>query len=413
MKLNKVFLVVLLTIIIETINAQSPILKIKDSDFEQATFENLDYFKQELKGVKVIGLGEASHMSGHSITAKIKMVKYLHEQCGFDTLAFESPMYELSVLNEKFKSVSITKEEFLGNISGVWNIKEMNELYFYIEETHKSNRPLTVIGFDSSCFRNRGIGDIECSYKKFTKKLINESSLTIELDSIFYNSVHNVIANAYSFKKVAPSDTIILNEKFKQIRNLIASEELANKDYYAFWKQITDNLQTLYRQNYNLKSRDRQMAKNVMFYQQQNDSRMIVWAATQHLANDFSSIKQYKKIDVPEIMGNLLKQRFGNQYYSMAFVAYQGKAGMNGALGLMKRRIRTKKNSIERYINETISENYAYVPLRNPEVQKIIEDQELTQVNMFAASTYEMNIKNVVDGLFYLKNEDLVHSHYE
>ena len=49
-----------MSMIIGIINAQSPILKITDSHFEQATFDNLNYFKQELKGVKVIGLGEAS-----------------------------------------------------------------------------------------------------------------------------------------------------------------------------------------------------------------------------------------------------------------------------------------------------------------------------------------------------------------
>lgn len=405
MKLKKVFSVVLLTMIIETINAQSPILKIKDSDFEQATFENFDYFKQEFKGVKVIGLGEASHMSGHSITAKIKMVKYLHEQCGFDTLAFESPMYELSVLDEKFKSGNIKKDDFLRNISGVWNIREMNELYFYIAETQKSNRPLTVIGFDSSCFRNRGIGDIEGNYKKFTERLINESTLTIELDSTFYNSVHNVIANAYSHKKVAPSDTLILNEKFELIRNIIASGELVNNDYYSFWKQITDNLQTLYTQNYNPNSRDRQMAENVMYYQKKNNSRMIVWAATYHLANDITSVKKLKG----KPTGIFLKEKLGNQYYSIAFVPYQGTAGVNGVLGLMKRKIRTKKHSIEKYINETISENYAFVSLRKLETQKMIKDNELKQANMFAASTYKMDIKKVVDGLFYLKNENLVH----
>lgn len=394
-----------MSMIIGIINAQSPILKITDSHFEQATFDNLNYFKQELKGVKVIGLGEASHMSGHSITAKIKMVKYLHEQCGFDTLAFESPMYELSVLNEKFKSGSITKDEFLWNISGVWNIKEMNELFFYIEETHKSNRPLTVVGFDSNCFGKRGIGDIIGNYKKFTKKLINESSSSIELDSTFYNSVHNVIANAYSFKKVAPRDTLILNEKFKQIKNLIVSKELADNNYYSFWKQITDNLQTLYRQNYNSESRDKQMAQNIMYYHQMNNNRMIVWAATYHLAKDISSVKKIKG----KPTGIYLKEKLGNQYYSIAFVPFQGSAGVNGVLGLMKRKIRTKKHSIEKYINETITKNYAFVPLRNPETQEMIADNELTQANMFSASTYKMVIDKVVDGLFYLKNEKLVH----
>ncbi len=408
-RIKTLLLLVLLTDGIQFANSQSIAVPIVDSDYVHATFEKLDFFKTEMKNVKVVALGEPSHMSGNTIVAKTKMVKYLHEQCGFDTLAFESPMYEMSVLNDMLRQGTLTAKEFFNNISGVWNINEMDELFNYIIETQKTNRPLTCVGFDSNCFRDKGIGDIEGDFTAFAKKLISNSNLI--LDSTFYNTVHHVVVNAYSFKKVDVVDTLILYDKFKGIRNLIKNTKL-NKDYYAFWGQIINNLQAIYRTNYQSSSRDFQMAQNVLFYQQKHNSKLILWAATYHISNDLTSIKYYNNPKINEkVMGTYLKNTLGSQYYAIAFVPFQGKAGADGALGLMKRKITTKKNSIEKYIARITDRDYAFVSLRNEEVQKLIEEKGLTQANMFGASTRKMKIYEVVDGLFYLKNEKLIHYH--
>ncbi|MCW3789556.1 erythromycin esterase family protein [Plebeiibacterium sediminum] len=408
-RIKAILLLVLLTVGIKSTNSQSIAVPIVDSDYVHATFEELDFFRNEIKNVKVVALGEASHMSGNTMVAKTKMVKYLHKQCGFDTLAFESPMYEMAILNNMLQKGTLTAKDFFGNISGVWNIEEMDELFNYIVETQKTNRPLTCVGFDSNCFRNFGIGAIEENFKAFVQRLI--PSPNEQLDSTVYSALHRVVMGAYSFKKAAIADTLLLYDTFNDLR-IRLKDVKQDVDYYAFWKQIVDNFQTIYRTNYNGSNRDFQMAQNVLFYQQKNNSKLILWAATYHIANDLTSIKYYNNPKINEkVMGTYLKKAFGKQYYAIAFLPFQGKAGVDGALGLMKRKITTKKNSIEKYIAGTTDKEYAFVPLRKEEVQKLIEEKGLTQVNMFGASTRKMKIPEVVDGLFYLKNERLIHYH--
>src|SRR5690606_42073490 len=58
------------------------------SDLE--SFESLSGWRESLKGVEIIALGENTHGLGEVFAAKTELVKFLHQELGFDWVLFES-----------------------------------------------------------------------------------------------------------------------------------------------------------------------------------------------------------------------------------------------------------------------------------------------------------------------------------
>src|ERR1700730_3061071 len=55
---------------------------------------DLDFLASLLEGKSVVQLGESIHMDDEFPRARLLLVRYLHEQCGFDVLAFEGSWIE-------------------------------------------------------------------------------------------------------------------------------------------------------------------------------------------------------------------------------------------------------------------------------------------------------------------------------
>lgn len=407
--MKRIFLFFLITYYAPVLSQD--IIPLSAKEFKKNQFENFKSLQDELKDISVVALGEATHFGGATFGAKVFMVKFLHQECGFNILAMESPIYEMSIVGERLYRDSITANDFFLNNSRVWNVNELNELYDYIIETYKTDKPLRCVGFNTWSFGARGIGNLFEDFKEFTLKLNEKSDYELQFDTSFYESVLKTINNSGSFKKIPVEDTIRIFNKVSEIRKILEALDYNKDEYLSFWANMSDDLLTMYRSNYDNTARDLQMAKNVLFYKNKySDEKMILWAATFHVAKDLKSTKFYKKKAAShDIMGVYLKEKLGNKYFVIGFVAEQGEAGFDGMMGLMKRRIKTKKTSIERYVSSNINTEYAYLSLNSPLIQEDINKYGLIHANLFGASANEMKIIDVVDGIFFIKNEELVH----
>ena len=67
--------------------------KLNSIDPNDTDFSDLAPIGKAIGRSRVVLLGEQSHGDGATIAAKIRLVKYLHEKCGFDVLAWESGIY--------------------------------------------------------------------------------------------------------------------------------------------------------------------------------------------------------------------------------------------------------------------------------------------------------------------------------
>ena len=57
-------------------------------------FQDLQFFKTVLGQRRLVQLGESGHGVAEFNHAKVRLIKFLHQQMGFDVIAFESGLFE-------------------------------------------------------------------------------------------------------------------------------------------------------------------------------------------------------------------------------------------------------------------------------------------------------------------------------
>ncbi|MFD2910079.1 erythromycin esterase family protein [Flavobacterium ardleyense] len=393
-----------------TVACYAQINTISKQDFESSNFQNT-VLKNDLKEVRIIGLGEPAHYMGNTFVSKIKLIKYLHEHCDFDVIAFESPMYDLDKYYiEYIKTNKVNANQFLaaGQVSNIWRTDDMIELFKYILETQKTDRPLIYEGFDESLFYNNVNYTIVDDYNTFIKKLNIESDSKIQTDSIFDYALMDTAKKCYYFNKVNPNDTLVLYNTFKQVSNSL--DKIKSKDvYFLFWERMTNNIQSIYRKNYHLANRDYEMAKNLSFLANHKypNKKIMLWGATMHFLEDVNKLYFKDKVN-KQSTGYYIKKEFGDKYYHLAFIPAKGVTGMKGYLGLMKRKVKAKKGSIERYILEKYNPYAAFISIRNEPNKTELLENNVSKSLLVGLKQYNVDITSVVDGFFYIKEEKLL-----
>lgn len=277
--------------------------------------DDLSFLKEEIKDRKMVMLGELTHQYGTIFEMKTRVVEYLHKELGFTTFAMESSMYDLwkKNLHQNFNPV-----DFNNAVYGVWSkTKEFQRLVNYIDK-----HQLKVIGFDSQIsYTNEFIDDFFdfCESNNIKIKL-DEEDMAIVLEGVLNDNSFE----EYDMKFSA------YEKELKRIIKKIKSFKNTELNYY--WLQFFKGVLAASRDAYvNTKEapsydflspehniRDAQMSDNILSYIERHPSeKIILWADNIHIINSTASIKDSKSQKFVS-MGNHIKNRLGNDVYSLA-----------------------------------------------------------------------------------------------
>jgi erythromycin esterase len=111
-------------------------------------FADLRFLAPLLATKRIVQLGESGHGVAEFNMAKVRLIKYLHRELGYDVIAFESSMFECERAQKNVASLSPI-ELMRACIFGVWHTEETLPLFEYIKETQRTARPLILAGFDA------------------------------------------------------------------------------------------------------------------------------------------------------------------------------------------------------------------------------------------------------------------------
>ena len=121
--------------------------KVGDGNENFAGFEQI---KNEIGDSEIVMLGEQSHTDATTFETKIKLIKYLHQEMGFEILAFESSIYDCHKAWSMIQNGHDVKDALGKGVYAIWSTKEeLYPLYNYVQQQLERENPLMVAGFDT------------------------------------------------------------------------------------------------------------------------------------------------------------------------------------------------------------------------------------------------------------------------
>jgi hypothetical protein len=126
----------------EARRAAQPIRSLFSDDFS-----DLQFLKPILAGRRVVQLGESAHGVAEFNWLKVRLVKFLHQEMGYDVIAFESSLSACDIANARVGSHP-PLEVMRACIFTTWFSSETLGLFDYLDRVRGTSRPLDLAGFD-------------------------------------------------------------------------------------------------------------------------------------------------------------------------------------------------------------------------------------------------------------------------
>lgn len=321
-------------------------------------FTSFSPLKKLLKDVKIVLLGEQSHQEGATFLTKIKLIKYLHKELGFDLLVFESGFYDCKKAWELIEEGEDVRIALSKSIFPVWSYtKEFETMAEYIEQSLETDTPLITLGFDSQ-FSN----ELSKEYyiEDLSKFLIRIDTALIETEK--WNHFAESMKKIMSYDRKIKKEGLELDTAY--IATLISSipPQIPNSSY---WIQTLKSAKVQL-SDYKLGTddRDEQMANNLIWIKEKYpDKKIICWGATSHFLYNSKEVRM-KSFIIQTLagyyyknhfmMGHYLKEKYGALVYNIGFTTYQGRIGL-----FNKRTIKAaKEGTLEYLLNQSDYDNF-------------------------------------------------------
>jgi erythromycin esterase len=311
---------------------------IESIDPGQTNFSDLTFLPPLLEGRKIVELGESGHGVAQFGQAKVRLIEYLHEQLGYNVIAFEASM--LSTFRSNEIAASLTPTEFMeDSIFGVWNTTDVVKLFSYIQSTQNAAHPLILAGFDIQF-----TSDYEINYRPGAFY-----DLVSKVDPVYAQQVQNMdqaFIQNYAFLQnpLTSTDVANLTAEYQTLTAFIDAHmtqiAAAYPDRPLFplvMRQMAWGMNAYVTTLYDVQlnqyvpasdARDAAMATNleIVADQMYPDEKIMVWAHNAHIAHDAAVVTQWGWKN----MGNWIFNKYGSSVYTLGLFMYQGSAAEDG-----------------------------------------------------------------------------------
>lgn len=385
------------------------VVQVRSIDPEENDNEDLQFLAKELNGVEIVLLGEQGHGDGSTFLAKTRLIKYLHEEQGYNIVAFESGLFDCYRVWESIQNGADSIEVFRQGIFNIWAAsQQVKPLFQYILDQSKTDNPLILTGFDMQM--TGGISPPERFelLDDYLKESVDIDWMT-EYPTVgkVYKNTREIFINPLSDDQVESLRTEVnkLSGHIVAVDNSFKGQ-IFSRYILNYWGTITmytkADIQNPSNTPHIFNLRDNQMAKNFKLIKEvlYPGEKIIAWGANTHFGYGRGLLGSFEGKDAPEQgmvpAGQYLKIDYQEKLYSLAFTSFQGQAGSpnNGPYDITP----AKPATLEYQLNQMGVVN-GFLSFRNPELKS----------KRFVTNIYgriEMSGKwgHMADGVFFIRD---------
>lgn len=318
-------------------------------------FSDLEPLRSVLANKRIVILGEASHNDGATLLAKSRLVQFLHREMGFDVLAFESGFYDCWKAWQRIEAGDDPATAFRQAVFPIWTRSaQVQPLIAYFAAAARSKRPLELAGIDpqftGEMSRRFLLGDLTQTAK--AAGLPGD-----ELAARISEPLANLVEGRYETGELPPAAARAeLVKAFDEMSRRLR-EAGGDVPERGFWLRFADNTRQLGTSSWatdwkrpliedpeGFAVRDRLMGENLAWLARHRFAgrKIVVWSASFHAA------REVDEIDVPSAahmrlfrtfqpMGAVARGELGEELYTVAVLAYQGRYGtVNRPIDLLR-----------------------------------------------------------------------------
>ncbi len=318
---------------------------VRSLDLRDEDFTDLAPIKALIGSARVVALGEQTHQDGATFRAKARLVKFLHQEMGFDVLAWELGMFPCRVAGELLET-DVPIEPLAANTSGPfgwgWN-SETLDVYKYARKTYATQQPLTMAGFDCllSGARQEYAERLFSFVDKVDPALIDKRTRALATDFILRSHHDREYANAPEALWRPVRDALLdIYETIEDHRVDFTAVHGAQE--VEFWLRTVANRVVQERRmrlvdgrgrDAQANVRDERLAENLLYLVNRRYAghKFILWAASSHLMDNSASLQHSSVAGrASPTMGTFVREALGSDYYVVGFVADSGTYGTVG-----------------------------------------------------------------------------------
>lgn len=347
---------------------------------EPDSFKDLEMLKPLLHDKRIVFLGESSHGVAEFNLAKSRLIQFLHEEMGYNVLAFESGLSNASVAYGEAGSRT-AEQTMKDSIFGVWWSQEILPLFNYVKDTQASGKPLRLTGLDMQLqyplMDGRWLEDEKLAQRlKHAEEKLSAYSDGTDLDT--YRREKNLLIGIYKEALLAlqakgseeriqalyPSNPSLTKqlERSLQDRIRVADEyvelsiqsnlSLAKEDYATYAETFLKSMEW----------RDQAMLDNLLWLATEvyPNEKFIVWAHNDHIRKAHS-----EAMGSPypvKLMGERLPDEWKKISYVLGLYPVSGRTSDNS--GTVHDVLPLEEGSIESIVSAASLSPYTFIDLK-------------------------------------------------
>lgn len=318
---------------------------VRSVDFADADFSDLEPLREAIGEARFVLLGEQSRYDGTTFQAKTRLVRFLHEEMGFDVLVFESGVFDLRSAWERIRTGMNSTAAARASIDTVWSTSaELAPLFSYIGTRATTARPLVLAGMDPA-FTGPGVGgagehfvrDLEAYLSAANSPLLADASWPSfrAVADRLARRVYDSTAFTASDRSAFNAGIVPLNAELNRLINVAPPGEA------SFWVTMALSLNA-HARSVALRAdgqpelasgvRDSSMANTLVWLAQSAypGRKMVVWSTATRIMrtpNELYGVRGEAEGHGRAIFGQIARVTLGDVMYSLGFLAGSGTYG--------------------------------------------------------------------------------------